>query len=251
VQTLRVLDRLEEVLETSRRVPLTTRVIVDGDALAAAMADLRGALASQVDDVDAYLRDIANALDDLRPDGEGPPTTPVTAAATAQVQRILESAEATAQQLREQAHDDASRTREAAAHEAECTRADAAAEAAEQLRRVEQAAARLDELVEGTAHEMHSLIEGLRDSGGAVGARFASMLAELEQLGASRPAAAENPSVPLDAAETDGAHAAEPAALPPSPEAPASATSPEHTPHAGDGPAAQHEVGVAADQPVQ
>lgn len=176
------LDRLDAVIAAARPMPLTSRVLVDGEALFAVMDELRAAVLHQVGELDAYLRDIAESLDGLRGGRDGG-VAPITAAATSRVEAIVAAAETTAARLREEAQAEADRARE----EAECSLRDArtraAAESAEHLRSVQAATARMTELTEEAAAELGLIIDGVRRQNGSVRGRLDAVIAELEELG--------------------------------------------------------------------
>ena len=187
------LDRLDDLIAAARPMPLTNRVLVDGEGLYDALDELRGAVLHQVGELDAYLRDIALSLDDLR-GGKHARVAPVTAAATGRVGAIVAAAETTAARLREEAEAEAVRAREEAEADAARGREEAeralrdarpraAAGSAEHLRRVQAATARLTELTEEVAAELGLMIDGVRQQNGSVRGRLDAVIAELEELG--------------------------------------------------------------------
>ena len=177
-----LLDRLDATLAASRRVPMTTRVVVDAEALGAAVEDLRRAIVRQAEDVDEYLRDIAGALEVMRPSEDGAPATPVAEATTARVQPVLEAAEVTARRVREEAESDARRVAAQAERDAQEKRAQVAAEGAEYLRRVREASERIEQLADAAANDMSSLTETVRGRGDSVQEQLATMLEHLNSV---------------------------------------------------------------------
>jgi DivIVA domain-containing protein len=107
--------------------------------------------------VDAHLRELADELDGMR----RPHAQPVAAAASAQVQRIIEAAESTAEQLRTEAGE------EARAH----------------VHRVSTAARELLERIGALDDELGSLMERLREDAGRLSSELRSLERDVGDVG--------------------------------------------------------------------
>ena len=107
--------------------------------------------------VDAHLRELADELEGLRRRG----AQPVAAAASAQVQRIIEAAESTAEQLRTEAGE----------------------EAREHVHRVSTAARELLERIGALDDELGGLMERLREDAGRLSAELRSLERDVGDVG--------------------------------------------------------------------
>ena len=122
--------------------------------------------------VDAHLREVADELEGMRrPGGQ-----PLAAAASAQVQRIIDAAESTAEQLR----------------------AEAGEEAREHVHRVSTAARELLERIGALDDELGGLMERLREDAGRLSSELRSLERDVGEVGpverepeAAAPVAAE------------------------------------------------------------
>ena len=115
--------------------------------------------------VDAHLREIADELEGMRPAAQ-----PVAAAASAQVQRIIDAAETTADQLRNEAGE----------------------EAREHVHRVSTAARELLERIGTLDDELVALMERLRNDAGRLSSELRSLERDVVDVGpAPEPAAPE------------------------------------------------------------
>ena len=132
--------------------------------------------------VDAHLRELADEVDGMRPSAQ-----PVAAAASSQVQRIIEAAETTADQLRTEAGD----------------------EAREHVHRVSTAARGLLERLGALEEELSTLMDGLREDAGRLAAELRSLERDVGEV-ASVPGLAvaeldlEPEPEPEPETETDG-----------------------------------------------
>jgi DivIVA domain-containing protein len=142
--------------------------------------------------VEAHLREVADEVERMRrPGGQ-----PVAAAASAQVQRIIEAAEATAEQLR----------------------TDAGEEARGHVQRVSTAARELLERIGAMHDELGDIMDRLREEAGRLSTELRSLERDVEEIGAE-PAVVPEPPVPEPAAPEPEAAGPEPAAPePPEPE---------------------------------
>jgi DivIVA domain-containing protein len=117
--------------------------------------------------VDAHLRELADELEGMRRPG----AQPVAAAASAQVQRIVEAAESTAEQLRTEAGE----------------------EAREHVHRVSTAARELLERIGVLDDELGSLTERLREDAGRLSAELRSLERDVGEVGAAQELAEPEP----------------------------------------------------------
>jgi DivIVA domain-containing protein len=106
--------------------------------------------------VDAHLRELADELERARPSAQ-----PVAAAASSQVQRIIEAAETTADQLRTEAGD----------------------EAREHVHRVSTAARELLERLGALDEELGTLMDRLREDAGRLSAELRSLERDVGEVG--------------------------------------------------------------------
>jgi DivIVA domain-containing protein len=109
------------------------------------------------DAVDAHLRSVADEVESLR--GRG--SQPVAAAASSQVQRIIEAAESTADQLREEAGE----------------------EAREHVHRVSTAARELLERLGAMHDELGDLMDRLREDAGRLSSELRALEADVVEIG--------------------------------------------------------------------
>jgi DivIVA domain-containing protein len=107
--------------------------------------------------VDAHLRELADAFEGMRRPG----AQPVAAAASAQVQRIIEAAESAAEQLRTEAGE----------------------EAREHVHRVSTAARELLERIGALDDELGGLMERLREDAGRLSAELRSLERDVGDVG--------------------------------------------------------------------
>ena len=117
--------------------------------------------------VDAHLRELADELEGMRRRG----AQPVAAAASAQVQRIIEAAESTAEQLRTEAGE----------------------EAREHVHRVSTAARELLERIGALDDELGGLMERLREDAGRLSAELRSLERDVGDVGPVQEVAEPEP----------------------------------------------------------
>lgn len=124
------------------------------------------------DEVDRHLREIAEAVADLKKRAAGAKPAGdvgrVASAAADQVRAIVEAAEQSASQIEEQAQQEARRMRSEAEQDARATRERADADAAEALRKVEDATRGMLERAQSIDREIDGLLSGLRESIGGL-----------------------------------------------------------------------------------
>jgi DivIVA domain-containing protein len=115
------------------------------------------------DEVDSHLRELAEAVEDLRRQAERPPATAsVAGAAAEQVRTIVEAAERSASEIEQRAEADARQTREDAEADARDTRQQADAEAAEHIRQVEDATRAMVDRAGAAEGQVTQLLDNLR-----------------------------------------------------------------------------------------
>ena len=144
------------------------------------------------DAVDAHLRSVADEVESLR--GRG--GQPVAAAASSQVQRIIEAAESTADQLREEAGE----------------------EAREHVHRVSTAARELLERLGAMHDELGELMDRLREDAGRLSAELRALEADVVEIGPGPEM--PGPEDPLTEAEIHPEPEAEAEPAPPADERP-------------------------------
>jgi DivIVA domain-containing protein len=123
--------------------------------------------------VDAHLRAVADEVEEL---GRGASGRPVAAAASEQVQRIVEAAERTAEQLRGEAGE----------------------EAREHVARVSAAAGELLERIGALHDELGAVMESLRKSASRLAVELRALEREVAEVGGSAPAPAAVPELAKD-----------------------------------------------------
>lgn len=117
------------------------------------------------DEVDSHLRELADAVEDLRREAEQrPQETSVAGAAAEQVRVIVEAAERSATEIEERAHADARRARDEADAAAREARQRADAEAAEHIRRVEEATRSMIQRADQAESQVGEVIESIRST---------------------------------------------------------------------------------------
>jgi DivIVA domain-containing protein len=121
--------------------------------------------------VDAHLRGLADEAESMSRAVD----QPVAAAASMQVQRIIEAAEAAAAQLRIEAREETEQLREEAGEEAERMRAEAGEEAQEHVHRVSTAARELLERIGTLNGELGTFLSRMQDDAGRLSAELRSL----------------------------------------------------------------------------
>jgi DivIVA domain-containing protein len=145
--------------------------------------------------VDAHLRSLAAAVEELRQQAGGSGRDSLASAAGAQVQGILEAAQASAQAIEAEAAEHARQVREDAAAEARRTREQAIATAQERVAAVTEATDALLQRVAGMDGETRTLVESLRGGAGRLAADLQALDA---QMGTLYDAAAGRAGAPAD-----------------------------------------------------
>jgi len=239
VDSLVLIERLDELMAEAKPIPFTREARVDRDEVYKILDRLRTTLpvefervrwmgreSEQEDGVETRLDEITSALAELRQaqyaQTQRPSATPLTVAAAEQVREVIEAAERTAATVERDANAEAQRMRtEAEAHlrrareEAEGhlreTRERAAEEAAAYLSSVEEATKKMLERANSAGIEINGMLASLRGSGGSVIEDLEAIMAGLTEIEVRRSettAAAKVPAAPGRAeAGTPGAPA--------------------------------------------
>jgi DivIVA domain-containing protein len=151
------------------------------------------------EEVDLHLRQLADAIADLRAQIKATPAG-IAGAAAEQVRQIVEAAEESAAEIEQRATDEAQRVTDDASKRARETRERADTESAEQLARVQQTAAKmlaraseleaeLDQLVAGINESAGTLVERMRSAGGELESELDSIRGELLTVRPPEPVA--------------------------------------------------------------
>jgi DivIVA domain-containing protein len=132
--------------------------------------------------VDAHLRALASAIEDLQRAAAGPAADSLAATAGTQVQGIIQAAETAAAEIESQARASAKSVREQADHDAQKTRADAVARAQAHVAAVSEATATLLQRVESMDGEAGALVESLRAGAGRLAGDLAAAETNMGEL---------------------------------------------------------------------
>ena len=210
MDSLVLIERLDELMAEAKPIPLTHEARVDRDEVYKILDRLRTTLpvefervrsmgkeTAQEEGLEDKLHEINEAVAEMRrlqrAQAESANGTPLTVAAAQQVREIIEAAERAAANIEKEANAEAARVREeAAAHlrhakaEAERhlheTRQRAAAEAADYLRRVEDATTKMLERAASAGSEIDGMLTRLRGSGGSVIEELEAIMSGLEEI---------------------------------------------------------------------
>ena len=128
--------------------------------------------------VDAHLRELADEVEGMNRATAGP----VAAAASSQVQSIIEAAEAAAAQLRVEAREETEQLRTEAADEAERVRAEAGEDAREHVRHVSTAARELLERIGTLQEELGGFLGRLHDDAGRLSSELRALEHDVAEL---------------------------------------------------------------------
>ena len=228
MDSLVLIERLDELMAEAKPIPFTREARVDRDEVYKILDRIRTTLPveferarwtgredSQEDAVETQLRQIGASIAELRRDqhsqAEQPSGPPLTAAAAEQVREIVEAAERTATELEETAENEARRVRAEAARDLKNAREEsetllresrerAAAEAADYLRRVEEATQKMLERAAAADSEINGMLARLRGSGGSVMEDLEAIMSGLTQIEVRRTGAKEEAAKPGPAA---------------------------------------------------
>jgi hypothetical protein len=150
--------------------------------------------------VDAHLRALASAVEELQRTAAGPAVDSLAATAGTQVQGIIEAAEAAAAEIESQARASAKNVREQADTDAQKTRSEAIARAQAHVAAVGKATATLLQRVESLDGEANALVNSLRAGASRLAGDLAKVETNMGELydAASRrePSAAEGEPAP-------------------------------------------------------
>lgn len=128
--------------------------------------------------VDAHLREVADEVEGVNRAA----AQPMAAAASTQVQRIIEVAETTAEHLRAEAREEVEQLRAEAAEEAERLRVEAGEDAREHVRHVSTAARELLERIGALQEELGGFLSRLHDDAGRLSSELRSLEREVAEL---------------------------------------------------------------------
>jgi DivIVA domain-containing protein len=219
------------------------------------------------EEVDLHLRQLADAIAELKAQLKATPAG-VAGAAAEQVRQIVEAAEESAAQIEERANAEAQRVSEDASRRARETRERADQESAEQLQRVHETASTMLERLAALDGELNTLVAGIQEGAtdlvtrmrGGTGDLQSELVSIREELLTVRPAEPEpepelaaateagfNPAARPEPASNGAAHepvadlepelASEPEPAPePTPDTQHPAPAPEQPPIASAGP---------------
>jgi DivIVA domain-containing protein len=138
------------------------------------------------EEVDLHLRQLADAISELRAQLKATPAG-VAGAAAEQVRQIVEAAEESAASIEERATAEARRVSEDASRRAKETRDRADQESAEQLQRVQETAGKMLERAALLEKELETLVHGIHEGAAGLVDRMRSGASDLEgELGSIR-----------------------------------------------------------------
>ena len=131
------------------------------------------------EEVDLHLRQLADAISELRAQLKATPAG-VAGAAAEQVRQIVEAAEESAAQIEERATEEARRVTEDASRRAKETRDRADQESAEQLQRVQETSAKMLDCLSAVEKELDTLVQGIHDGAAGLVDRMRGGAGDLE-----------------------------------------------------------------------
>jgi len=131
------------------------------------------------EEVDLHLRQLADAISELRAQLKATPAG-VAGAAAEQVRQIVEAAEESAAQIEERATEEARRVTEDASRRAKETRDRADQESAEQLQRVQETSAKMLDRLSAVEKELDTLVQGIHDGAAGLVDRMRGGAGDLE-----------------------------------------------------------------------
>jgi DivIVA domain-containing protein len=138
------------------------------------------------EEVDLHLRELADAISDLKAQLKATPAG-VAGAAAEQVRQIVEAAEESAAQIEDRANAEARRVTDDASRRARETRERADQESAEQLQRVQETASKMLERAAALERELEALVNGIHEGATVLVDRMRSGAGDLEnELGSIR-----------------------------------------------------------------
>jgi DivIVA domain-containing protein len=131
------------------------------------------------EEVDLHLRQLADAIAELKAQLKATPAG-VAGAAAEQVRQIVQAAEESAAQIEERANDEARRMTDDASRRARETRERADQDSAEQLQRVQETAAKMLDRAAALEKELETLISGIHQGATGLVDRMRSGAGDLE-----------------------------------------------------------------------
>ncbi len=207
MDSLVLIERLDELMAEAKPIPFTREARVDRDEVYKILDRIRTTLpveferarwtGRQDSQVETQLRQIGASIAEVRRvqhgQAERPSAPPLTIAAAEQVREIVEAAERTAAQLEQEASVEAQKARAEAARNLKDAREEserllcdarerAAADAADYLRRVEEATKKMLERAAAADSEINGMLARLRGSGGSVMEDLEAIMSGLTEI---------------------------------------------------------------------
>lgn len=224
MDVLILLDKLDDLIYSSKPIPLTDQVRVEREEAYSLLDQIRLSMPEEIkrarvivkerreepkqesrapEPEGSHLQEIVASIEELKR-SQRPAPPPLTAAAAEKVRSIVEAAEASAEEVRAEAEREARRIEADAARRGMEMRKRSAAEAAARLKRADEvtaallgeaasASAKIDEVLDGVRGPAAALADVLGDGAGKVQADFARMRARVSEapVGESWDAAAD------------------------------------------------------------
>jgi cell division septum initiation protein DivIVA len=183
MDVLILLDKLDDLIYSSKAIPLTEQVRVDREAAYSLLDQIRVTMPEEIKQArsivkeqqegsiptperrerseDGHLQEIAESIEALKRSQRAAPP-PLTAAASEKVRSIVEAAEASAAEVRAEAERDARRIKSEAARRGMEMRKRSAAEAAARLKRADEVTASLIAEAASATADIDSLLDRVR-----------------------------------------------------------------------------------------
>lgn len=201
MDVLILLDKLDDLIYSSKTIPLTEQVRVDREAAYSLLDQIRVTLPDEIKQArsivkeqqegsiptpepgersdDGHLQEIAESIEDLKRTQRAAPP-PLTAAASEKVRSIVEAAEASAAEVRAEAERDARRIKSEAARRGMEMRKRSAAEAAARLKRADEVTAALVAETASATADIDSLLDRVRAPATALANAFGDGATKVE-----------------------------------------------------------------------
>jgi hypothetical protein len=214
MDVLILLDKLDDLIYSSKQIPLTDQVRVEREEAYSLLDQIRVTLPEEIKqarwivkereeqaksespaqpDEDRHLQEIQNSIEELKR-SQRPAPPPLTAAAAEKVRSIIEAAEASAAQVRADAERDARGIKSEAARRGMELRKRSAAEAATRLKRADEVTAALLAEAASASAGIDSLLDRVRGPAAMLADVFGEGAAKVEaDFGRMRALVAEAP----------------------------------------------------------
>jgi hypothetical protein len=212
MDVLILLDKLDDLIYSSKPIPLTDQVRVEREEAYSLLDQIRLSMPEEIkrarvivkerreepkqesrapEPEGSHLQEIVASIEELKR-SQRPAPPPLTAAAAEKVRSIVEAAEASAEEVRAEAEREARRIEGEAARRGMEMRKRSAAEAAARLKRADEvtaallgeaasASAKIDEVLDAVRGPAAALADVLGDGAGKVQADFARMRARVSE----------------------------------------------------------------------